>query len=156
MTWSLALKNGDITASGSAGYQVVTGPQKLMQDVRNWMLEPQGSDPMHPEYGSNLDGGLMPDGSMIPSLIGAANDKEHLASLESELNRIVFAYQNLQLQRLTREQYELDGKNTFAPGELLWSVSIGLQQFQDIVLAAIAMTSNNGQTSVLSQLVGQG
>lgn len=155
MTWSLQLQGGDISPTGAHGYAVVSGSQKLMQDVRSWMLEPRGSDPMHPEGGSTLDGGTLPDGSVVPTSLGTAGDAERLAEIDSEIRRVLFAYQRVQVARAEREALSLGGLSTFSPGELLWDVAdVQLRQYQDVVLAGVALVSSNGTSIPLVQPVG--
>ena len=65
MTWSLAVVNGDLSFAGPGGYATVSGQNKLIQDLKNWLLEPRGTDPIHPGYGCTLDGGMLPDGTFV-------------------------------------------------------------------------------------------
>ena len=70
MSWSLKLHSGDLDLSGPDGYGTVSGPAKLIQDLRNWLLEPRGTDSFHPSYGSILDGGMV-RGVRVDSMIGS-------------------------------------------------------------------------------------
>lgn len=155
MSWSLQLKDGDLNPSGALGYRVVTGPQKLIQDLRGWILEPRGSDPLHPEYGSTLDGGIYPDGTAASTMIGETVTKELAMNIEQELRRVLLAYQTLQLRRVEREQYELGGKNTLAPGEALLRIKgIEMKQVATMVVAAVQIQSNGGQVFSFAQAFG--
>lgn len=146
MSWSLYIRNGDLTIAGPGGFAIVTGPQKLIQDLKHWILENRGSDPMHPDFGSTLDGGTLPDGTTIPTSIGEVVDRERLMTIESELRRILIAYQEQQNDRLQREAALYGGKNTFAPGEILYQVNnVQIEQHEDTIVAFISITTESGQ-----------
>jgi hypothetical protein len=154
MTWSLQIRNGDLALNGPGGFQQVSGMQKLIQDLRDWMLEPQGTDPVHPDYGSNLDGGTNPDGSLIETHIGSVIDRERLLDIESELRRILASYQQQQLARLQFETVQFGGKNTFSQAEILASVNeVAVEQFGDVILARISVTAQDGSSITFVQPV---
>jgi hypothetical protein len=50
----LALVNGDLVV-GQSGYVTVSGTAKVLQDLTIATLEPYGSDPYHPGWGSYID-----------------------------------------------------------------------------------------------------
>lgn len=153
MTWSFHTRNGDLNLGGSGGgFATVTGQQKLVQDLKNWLLEPRGTDPLHPDFGAVLDGGLLPDGSFADSIIGNELTSEALLLIESEVRRVLAAYQQQQLDRLTRETTLYGGKNTFAMGEILTAVqSVRLQQASDTVLVTVTIQTGDGNTITFSQ-----
>lgn len=152
MSWSFHIKNGDLNLAGPGGFATVTGQQKLIQDLKDWLLTPRGTDPMHPDYGSVLDGGILPDGTVANSYIGGLVTSENLIEIEAEVRRILAAYQQQQLDRLTRENALFGGKNTFSAGEILASVSdVNLQQVGDTVLATCVIETANGDQLSFSQ-----
>ena len=154
MTYSLHIKNGDLNLGGPGGFAIVTGSQKLVQDLKNWLLEPRGTDPSHPEYGSVIDGGILPDGSVISSSIGSTIDDERLLEIETELRRVLLAYQQQQLDRLQAESIQYNGKNTFSPGEILYSVqSVDVSRFGNTVIARITILTSAGQQITFTQPV---
>lgn len=154
MTWSYKLVNGDFDLSGPNGFSVVTGPQKLIQDLKNWILEPRGTDPFTPDYGSTLDGGLMPDGTYTSSSIGQNATRERFMDIEAELRRVLLAYQNQQLSRLKRESIAYGGKNTFSPGEILYGInSVKVSQIGDVAVASISIQTQSGQSFTFAQPV---
>jgi hypothetical protein len=151
MSWSFNIKNGDLNQSGPGGFAVVTGGQKLLQDLKHWLLEPQGTDPLHPTYGSSLDGGQRKDGTVIEGLIGSTVYKERLLDAESEIRRVLFSYQQQQRARFQREISELGGKTTFAPNEILYSVdSVDVHQVDDKLVTQVNIrTQNNTNISLI-------
>ena len=145
MTWSFQIKNGDLSQSGPGGFAAVTGQNKLVQDLKHWFLEPRGSDPFHPEWGSTLDGGELSDGTVIASSIGGTFTSEDLLVIEAEIRRILNAYQLQQAQRLGSETILYGGKNTFALGEILRTVNdVKIRQLGDVAVADLQLTTANG------------
>lgn len=156
MTWSFHTKNGDLNLGGAGGgFAIVTGQQKLVQDLKNWLLEPRGTDPIHPDYGALLDGGLLPDGTEADSIIGNELNAETLILIESEVRRVLGAYQQQQLDRLTAESALYGGKNTFSAGEILVAVqNVALQQASDTVLVTVTIQTGDGDQLTFSQPLG--
>ena len=144
MTWSFQISNGDLNPFGPGGYATVTGTQKLLQDLRIWILTPRGSDPLHLDYGSTLDGGTV-GGTVVQSNIGTMIDKTRLLALESEVRRVIYAYQQQQMDRLYTDQQALDGKNTFSPGEILYDLqNVQVSQIGDVVVLAVSIQASDG------------
>ena len=145
MTWSLKLNNGDIGVTGGV-YDTVTGPEKQVQDLKCWILEPQGNDVMHPDYGSIMTvGGTAPDGTFLPTSIGGVFSSEDLMRIEAEVRRVVGAYQALQKDRLTREAVMFAGKNTFSPGEICLGIrNVSILQIEDTALCLVSILAGNG------------
>jgi hypothetical protein len=147
MSYSFHIKNGDMNLSGPGGFAIVSGQQKLVQDLKNWLLEPRGTDASHPEYGSIIDGGIQPDGSIVQSSIGTTIDDERLLDIETEIRRVLLAYQQQQIDRLQKEVVQYNGKNTFSPGEILRSVeSVDVAQLDNAVIVKITILTSDGQT----------
>lgn len=121
MSWSLGLQNGDLTL-GNASYGTITGEKKLVQDLRCYLLEQMGTDDMHPDYGSLINGGRLANGTIIRGSIGKLNNSFAEADITSEINRIIGLYQARQLERAKDDRLTY-GKTTFTRGEILLSVS---------------------------------
>lgn len=145
MTWSFHVKNGDLNFAGPGGFATVTGQQKLVQDLKNWLLEPRGTDPFHPDYGSVLDGGVMPDGREVVSTIGSTIDGEAQLNIEAEVRRILTSYQQIQLDRINRESVVYGGKNTFSNGEILASIQdVVITHYGDTIMAQCVIRTGSG------------
>lgn len=148
MSWSLQLRNGDLTVGG-ARFGQVTGGQKLIQDLRCALLEHKGNDPDHPEWGSVLDGGV-DNGIEIPSLIGSTNWQYIVLAVQSEIRRVAAAHQNRQLARTKQDRYTY-GESTLTPDELLVEVeSVDCFQAQDTLLVQVTLKTGTGTTSTLN------
>lgn len=84
MTFSLALRGGDLVALGSE-LAIVSGTDKLKQDVELWLLVRIGSNKMHPAFGSYLE-----------SYIGGVVDRNTQDQVYNEILRSLTNYQTLQ------------------------------------------------------------
>ena len=120
MTWSLLIANGDLSFNG-ASMNTVQGGDKLVQDLACCILEPMGTDDMHPTFGSTIGGGINPDGSYNPGAIGAPNDARTDAFVQGEITRIISQYQTQQQQRFQAD-VAVYGKATITANEALLSV----------------------------------
>lgn len=152
MTWSFQVKNGDLNFAGPGGFATVTGQQKLIQDLKNWLLTPRGTDPLHPDFGAILDGGINPDGSDADPIIGDVITAATLVLIESEVRRVLGAYQQQQLDRLNREVILYSGKNTFSMGEVLVAITnVTCTQIGDTVLVSCSIQTGDGSSLTFSQ-----
>lgn len=143
MTWSLRLTNGDLSVR-SAQLAVVTGEEKLVQDFRAHLLERMGTDDLHPGYGSLIDGGVRPDGQVVPSLIGTSNPKLAASTIQSEVRRIGADYQSRQIERVRRERLTYN-KVTLTAGEILVGIpSIQVTQQQDALFVVVTLATGSG------------
>ncbi len=144
MSWSLRLSQGDFVVDG-AHLGIVTRQNKLLQDIRCAILEKMGTDNLHPEYGSLIDGGRNLDGVEVEGVIGM-NDFDLVAlEIQSDLTRLIRAYQQQQLTRAKQDLfvygratleaeeifYQLDGIE-YTPVEDSLKVTITIQTATDV------------------------
>lgn len=142
MSWSLQLRNGDLTIGG-ASLGTVNNQAKLVQDLRCAILERMGTDPDHPWFGSLIDGGRL-NGVEQESLIGTSNWNLAALSIEAEIRRIVSQYQTQQINR-TQADRTTYGKPTLTPQELLMSVAnVEFFQAQDNLLCRVTLVTGTG------------
>lgn len=152
MTWSLALVAGDLSLSGPGGFATIADSQKIIQDLRCWLLEPRGTDPSHPDYGSTLDGGALPDGTYADSIIGSVVSDENMMLLEAEIRRVVLAYQQQQQDRLGQEVILYAGKNTFGVNEVVVSIEdITLTQVNTTAICTVTLQTSSGDSITITQ-----
>lgn len=144
MSWSLELRNGDLTISGAQLGQS-TGPSKLVQDLRCALLEARGSDDLHPSYGSILDGGRDEFGNDVASIIGTYDWELAAVRVDSEIRRVCAEYQTQQTQRAKNDRYTY-GESTLTNDELLLDIS-SLQMFeaQDKLMVQVTLTTARGE-----------
>lgn len=149
MSWSLQItEEGDFNVEASR-YSTVTGQQKLVQDFRCALLEPMGTDNLHPEFGSLIDGGITPEGVVSNGVIGETDLDLITLFIQTEVNRIARLMQQSQLARAKADKLTY-GKATLTPQEVLLSLNgIQFTQSQDTLFAVISLTSaNNANFSI--------
>lgn len=155
MSYSFHLSQGDLNPAGHNGAAIVTGQNKLIQDLRNALLEPRGTDPANPAYGSTLDGGLNPDGSVTATNIGEPITRERMARIEAEVRRVLSTHQTEQLERIKRENAKYGGKTTVTPAELLHDiVSVDTVSIMDTVLVRCNIRTQQGRILSVTQAAG--
>ena len=143
MSWSLQIANGDLVI-GSGGLNTVTGGAKLVQDLGCALLTPMGTDPMHPTYGSLIDGGVDATGKQVNGVIGSLNDDQNAAFVGAEVQRICRSYQASQIAR-NNADVATYGKSTLTADEALLGVeSINVQQVEDQVLITATIQTGVG------------
>lgn len=136
MSWSLRISDGDFVASQGA-LDVVRGEPKLVQDLRNHILEELGTDPYHPTYGSSLE--------QNPDIVGSTFQISTL-EIDIELRRIVNEYQRRQVERARNDQ-AVRGKISLDRGEVLVSLqSITFEQKEDRLTVTMSITTGSEES----------
>lgn len=51
----LLIENGDLSLSTTGDAQIVTGPSKIIQDLKNWLMNRLGYNRFHPWAGTGID-----------------------------------------------------------------------------------------------------
>lgn len=149
MTWSLRISNGDLVLDGTK-FETVSGENKLFQDLRCYLLERMGTDPLHRTYGSLLDGGVLPSGKIVPSPIARTDWRAVTLEIESEIRRVAAEYQNRQLQRAKEDRLRY-GRSTLAAGEILAEIGdIRFTQEQDTLRVQISVQAGNSRGTTLA------
>jgi hypothetical protein len=145
MTWSLRINNGDFVVT-SAHLGTVTAQQKLLQDFRCAILEQMGTDNLHPDYGSLIDGGINSSGEVVSGVIGNINIDEVTMIVESEISRIARYIQRAQLARAKSDKLTY-GRATLVPQEVLLSLNgITFEQREDLLNVTIFLTAANDES----------
>ena len=126
------------------GMATVTGAPKLAQDLTCAVLEPEGTDSLHPSYGSTIGGGTTPDGTFQRGVIGNPNDSVAASFVDAELRRIIAQYQSEQQAR-----YQTDiatyGKATLTVDEILLAIEdITIQAAQNQMLVGAKLRTGAG------------
>lgn len=137
MSFTIAIEDGDIAMKGSA-LGIVSGLDKLHQELSVWMRERYQSDRFHLTYGSILD-----------NFIGGIIDPGIVAEIQSEAMRILQNYQAIQLRAL-KSTPELLSRE-----ELLVSVDdIEARAEYDRVVVTVRFTNGTRQQVSLSATSG--
>ena len=146
MSQSLMIANGDLSVAGRS-LQVVSGQDKLLQDLMCWILEPVGTDPATPTAGSTLDGGIV-NGQFIPSYIGDVFSTMGQLAIQAEVEGIVKNYQTYQLQKMQGEAYQYGGKTTLTQDEVISSIDNVTSTFTGGVLIVQVFITTLSNTSL--------
>lgn len=155
MSWSFNITGGDLILGGPGGFSTLSGTDKLLQDLRCRLLEPLGTDPMHPDFGSSLDGGIDTSGAQIVSHIGSTLTPEVALEVEAEVIRCLQSHQQTQIARLREEQQTYGGKTYLTNEELLYQIiSVDSVQIQDTLVVRVVLQTGSGQTINITQPVG--
>ncbi|OBY33772.1 hypothetical protein [Mycolicibacter kumamotonensis] len=133
MSYSLAVKNGDLVQAGSA-LGIVYGWDKLAQDLQMWMLQTYQSDRFHVDMGS-----ILPD--MIGGVVGNATAER----VRREINRVLDNYQRLQRKVLKETPKKL------SLTEILYSIDdVTVSINYDTVSAAVKVTSAGSSSGTVN------
>ena len=90
----MRIEGGDLVP-GPGGFETITGPAMVAQDLRGALLEPLGNDRFHPGYGSTID-----------TFIGQPQTEEVLFEVEQEVVRVTDNYAAVQDDFLRRSAWD--------------------------------------------------
>lgn len=138
MSISLKVANGDLSITAGS-FDLVSGAEKLKQDLTLWLTERYRDDRFHPTYGSILDGYIG----------GIINASDTIVRVQSETLRVLSNYQQIQMARFR----ELPSK--FEPSELLQSVNgVDVSLSYDKVIVLVRITTAARTTTSISVGLG--
>lgn len=150
MSRSFALVNGDLAIGPGRAFQVLGGRDKLLQDLKLWILERIGSDPATPTYGSRLDGGTE-NNAPVDSVIGQIVSDEVLMGIRGEVIRLIENYQAMQYEKLRAETIAYLGPTTLEAGEIVDSINtIQTKAIGTTVLVQVSLNIANGDVIKLT------
>lgn len=131
MSQSLKLQNGDLVVTSGRAFQVVKNRDKLVQDLKLWILEQFGTDANTPEYGSMLD-----------SYIGAPMSQGMINQVQAEILRVLQQYQAMQLDNMQNDTIQYQGSTTLDPSEVIASIDgLTVQAVGSMILVSVALTT---------------
>lgn len=96
MSFSFKIKDGDLDTSTTV-FGVVTGVEKLTQELSMWLREQYGIDRFHPQYGSVLD-----------AYIGETINDQTQSEIQIEVERVLLAFSALQRQAVQANKSKYD------------------------------------------------
>lgn len=127
MSFTISIKDGDVELKGNT-ISIVTGTNKLKQELSVWLRERFQSDRFHTNYGSTLD-----------FYIGSVVSEQAVFEIESEVGRVLRNYQSLQLRKFQSDPQNLD------PSEILSEVdNIQAKANYDSVEVVVSFTTYSG------------
>lgn len=134
MSFSLKVVNGDLSITAGR-FDLVSGVEKLKQDLTLWLTERYQDDRFHPTYGSILDGYI---GGVIQA-------DDTIVRVQSETLRVLSNYQQIQLARFK------ESPTKFEPSELLQSVNgVDVSLSYDKVIVLVRITTAARTTTTVS------
>jgi hypothetical protein len=150
MSTSLSIVNGDLVIGSGRKFETVSGKAKLMQDLKLWVLEKIGSDPLLPTYGSILDGGKI-NGQIVDSLIGGLATQENINNIRISTIDLLDRYQSMQFEKMRGESLIYNGKNTLDADEVIDEIiSVNVAQVETTIMVQVILTTLAGSTLKLT------
>jgi phage baseplate assembly protein W len=131
--YSIKFTNGDIDLSDRRGV-VITGREKLIQQLTNWLTEAYGVDRFHPAYGSKLQ-----------SMVGAANTDAFLRELEDEVRRTIEKYMQIQAEGLSANPQLYDKDEVIYQ---ILSVSASYESISSVSISIFVQTLSGANVEV--------
>jgi hypothetical protein len=153
MSWSFEILGGDLSPlSDQTGLGVVTARAKTLQDLKSALYEAMGTDPMHPDYGSLIDGGRLPDGTVVQSLIGS--DSSSIYRIQEEVSRVIRDFTTRQNARIKSDIANF-GRTTVSDGEIIDRVSsVATKLFGSKLVVQVNLVMRNSNTITITQPLG--
>lgn len=144
MSTSFRIQGGDLSVGMGRSFERAIGSTKLAQDLRLWVLERIGTDPLTPTFGSRLDGGII-DGEPVESFIGQVATEARQSEIRTELIALLSQYQAQQIAKMQREMFAYGGSHTLTAEETLHSIdSVLTTQVGDQIIVRVTCTNLAG------------
>lgn len=139
---TLELRNGDLVLA-AGGYSMLSGPQKVIQDLGIMVREPLGADRFHPRWGTILD-----------DFIGRAINEESEMRVRAELQRLIQNYVVMQTRQIQAD-HDANRRPRFRPGEIVTGVAgIDIQQRYDRLNVKVRLDTASGEQVTILRSVG--
>jgi phage baseplate assembly protein W len=129
--YGLKMSNGDIVVDSGGVATRVAGAERVKQELSAWILEPIGTDPLYPRFGSRLK-----------SMIGSGVTREVREEVREEILRIVsnyIEYQTNMLRTATQDRDPTMASRLYSPSDIVMDVrDIRVSQDMDVVSVAVS------------------
>jgi hypothetical protein len=136
MSKSLSIAAGDLSVT-QRHYDTVSGKDKLIQDLRCWLIERVNTDPATPDFGSRFE---------TDEYIGQDYTDIIAAQARIDVQDILVRYQQSQLAKLQDETITYNGLNTFDEGEVIESIDSIQSTFSGTtLLIRVTLTTMAGE-----------
>jgi phage baseplate assembly protein W len=139
---TLALSSGDLVPAGG-GYQTISGPDKIRQDMALALGEELGHDPYHPEWGSTL-----------PSYVGSPLTSDVQVAIQAEVARVLAAHMAVQQQVVAQDSVQ-GSVSRFDTSDVIGTVN-GISvtnPASDALMITASITTLAGQTVTMTKTV---
>jgi phage baseplate assembly protein W len=139
---AFALVHGDLVLDGSGGYAMLSGADRIRQDLSLALLEEYGSDRFHPKYGS-----------IVKSYIGNTVDENLQQLVKAEVNRVVTTYIGIQQAEVLRDS-TVDIAGRFNTSDVVRNItSIDVHTTYDTIYVAATLETLARETITISKQV---
>lgn len=156
MSKSLAVVNGDLVIAAGRSFGTVSGREKLLQDLRLWVMEKMGLDPSTPTYGNILDGSIT-DGIEREGFIGQLMSQDNLNEIRNVIIDLLQRYQTMQFEKIRNETLQYLGENTLEEGEVLERIdSVEVKAIGTTALVQVKITTLDEQSFKLTIPISNG
>jgi hypothetical protein len=91
MTHTWRLENGDVALDIQGRVEQIGGSRKVVQDLKNWMLNDKGFNSFQPKMGTYLD-----------SYVGQESDPRMLHDIRNEVRQVLEDYMETQMSDLKK------------------------------------------------------
>lgn len=143
--YSLKIADGDLVTEPN-GVRTVTGVERIKQELTAWLLEPLGTDPMYPQFGSRLK-----------SMIGVGLTADIREEVANEVRRVVSNYIEYQMRVMRNAQHNRGGQfvyKVYDPQDIVLDVQdVVVQQNMDVLKVIVKVRLASGMTFTISQEV---
>jgi len=139
---AFVVRNGDLVM-GPTAYNIVTGSDKIAQDLGIACREPLGGDRFHPNWGS-----------LLPSYVGLSAQQVDLM-VRGEISRLIQNYSMVQ-RGIAAQDVANRVTPRLSPSEIVGTIEgIDVQQaFDAFAVRVVLSTLNHNSRVVLTQVVG--
>lgn len=144
-----ALVHGDLMIGTDGSYLMVTGAQRIQQDLTLALSDIYGTDRFHPSWGS-----------ILPEYLGNINNGTMITLIKAEVNRVLQNYLTI-TQSGVIQQSMMNVTNNNNPGasystsDVVRSVdSINVSATLDTIYVSVSLTTLAGQSITIGQKVG--
>lgn len=140
---TLSLVHGDLVIDGAGGYVMLTGTDRIRQDLTLALLEEYGTDRFHPKWGS-----------IVKQYLGSPITPELQQLVKAEVNRVIQNYIALQQAEVIRSStYDVVGR--FDTSDVVRSLdSIDVRTTLDAIYLAAKVTTLARESVTLSRQIG--
>jgi phage baseplate assembly protein W len=139
---TFALIHGDLALDGSGGYAMLSGADRIRQDLSLALLEEYGSDRFHPKYGS-----------IVKSYVGNVIDENLQQLVKAEINRVVVTYIGLQQAEVLRDS-TVDIAGRFTTSDVVRNItSIDVHTTYDTIYVAATLETLARETIAISKQI---
>lgn len=140
---TLSLIHGDLVIDGAGGYVMLTGINRIRQDLSLALLEEYGTDRFHPRWGS-----------IIKQYLGSAITPELQQLVKAEVNRVIQNYIALQQAEVIRSTtFDIEGQ--FDTSDVVRSLDgIDVRTTLDAIYLAATVTTLSRESVTISRQIG--